>query len=103
MLRCPLSDPMLDSGSCLHADAALRSHGGVNVGHLAGAMKAESGRWVEDKTRVPSPNNPPTREAPLERGEACAVDAVGPAALLKALKAREKDSLILKLLKLIAC
>eukprot|EP00439_Symbiodinium_sp_Y106_P029053 s6136_g3.t1 len=51
-------------GSCLHADAALRSHGGVNVGHLAGAMKA-----------------------PLERGEACAVDAVGPAALLKALKA----------------
>ncbi|CAE7525353.1 unnamed protein product [Symbiodinium natans] len=42
----------------------LRSHGAVNVGLLAAAMKA-----------------------PLARGESCAVDAVGPMAQLKALKA----------------
>ncbi|CAE7303710.1 unnamed protein product [Symbiodinium sp. CCMP2456] len=61
----PLNRAQWWRGSRLYAsDATLRSHGGVNVGHLAGAIKA-----------------------PLSRGETCAVDAVGPAALLKALKA----------------
>ena len=52
-VACPdPSDPIDSAGSRLHAsDAMLRSHGDVNVGHLAGAIKAGIGSpWARIKS-----------------------------------------------------